>query len=93
MVRVVVVGGRAGFRAGARALLSSDGTRHLVADCEDPGAAAAMVAATAAEVVVVDVDGLGRARAIAVAEELGRRSPGVAVILLSLGEVDPASGP
>ena len=92
MVRVVVVGERTGFRTGARTLLSSDGVRHLVADCDDPDGAAAMVEATAAEVVVVDVDGLGRARAVAVAEDLARRAPGVAVILLSLGEIEPAAG-
>jgi DNA-binding NarL/FixJ family response regulator len=91
VVRVVVVGEGAEFRRQARALLAAGGSRHLVADCADPGAVLAAIEATAAEVVVVDADGL-QGRAADLAEELGRSAPGVAVILLSLRGVESATG-
>jgi DNA-binding NarL/FixJ family response regulator len=87
VVRVVVVWGGTSFLARAGRLLAAEPARRVVGDTDDPERAAALVRRVGAEVVLADAEALGD-RAPAWLEEMARRAPEVAVILLSLDGVE-----
>lgn len=87
MIRILLADDNPGFRRALRRLLEREDDMAIVAEVGDGELAVAAAAELAPDVVVMDLEMPGRG-GLDATDDLRRRHPEIAVLLLSVGEAD-----